>query len=280
MFDTPRNNELTQGTIFTCAAAENYPEQRVLGMIITARCDVAQDKAPIYNYIPVVSLIDWMLGDGAEIVLERYIADLQNSLKNTVVSAGLSETLLQSKTPQEIHDVHFTEKALLDKKWVPKCEAFITCASNHLNAKEVLANGNRNDRKLFLAKIPKFIDNIIKEIASNKIVGYYLLRQIPSIYDESLSDYVALLREIHHMPSYMAKKIARGISKEEYATLATNGNCPKFIDSDDYSLPLARLKSPWMEHLMQSLTLVFSRIGVDDVDYISVKKSLAPVGLE
>lgn len=63
MFDAPRENE-TQGTVFSCAYAEDYTDTSVYGLVITARCDAAQDKAPIFSYIPVVSLPDWVLCDG------------------------------------------------------------------------------------------------------------------------------------------------------------------------------------------------------------------------
>ena len=280
MFDFPKNDELTQGTLFTCATAEGYPSQSVMGMIITARCDVAQDKAPIYNYIPVVSLGDWILGDGADIILDRVKMDQENSLKTTVVSAGLSDTLLKSKTYQEIHDIHLLEKAATDRKWVVKCSSFLDCAAALADTITALSSSDKEVRKSALNKSPKSIDTAIKDLAGNKIFGYYLLRRVPNMIDDSLGDYVALLREIHHMPNLVAKKIAKGISKEDFDALSLSGSCPRFVGDDDYSLPVARLKSPWMEHLMQTLTLLFSRIGVEDVDYLSVKKSLASVGLE
>jgi hypothetical protein len=280
MFDLPKNNEFTQGTLFTCAMAEGYPNQSVMGMVITARCDVAQDKAPIYNYIPVISLADWILGDGADIVLDRVKLDLENTLRTIVLSAGLSDTLLKSKTYKEIHDAHLLTKAAIDRKWVAKCTSFLECSISLANILAAIASSDKEVRKNSLLKFPKQIDIVIKELAGNKIFGYYLLRHVPNMNDSSLGDYVALLREIHHMPHSVAKKIARGISKEDFAALSLSGGCPRFVGNDDYSLPLARLKSPWMEHLMQSLTLLFSRIGVENIDYISVKKSLASVGLE
>ena len=56
----PKLGFLTQGTLFTCAAAEDYGGCNVHGLVITARCDVAQNKAAVFNYLPVVSLDDWV----------------------------------------------------------------------------------------------------------------------------------------------------------------------------------------------------------------------------
>jgi hypothetical protein len=50
--------KITQGTIFNCAAAFRYPGKQVFGLAITARCDVAQEKYHLLNYVPVISLRD------------------------------------------------------------------------------------------------------------------------------------------------------------------------------------------------------------------------------
>lgn len=279
MFDLPRQDEFTQGTIFSCATAENYPTQIVNGLVITARCDAAQNKAPIYNYVPVVALTDWIVADGGQIALERAIADCENNLKNVLVNAGISTSLLSSKTPEEIHDVHLRERAEKDKKWVSKCTNFLEQAKTLGELRVAVDTDNRIEKHRLLSQSNKVVDVLIRELTENRLLGHYLLRGVPNIYDDAVGDYVALLREIHHIPSPMAKKIARGLSKEDLVN-EPSVLCPKFLNNDDYSMPVARLKSPWIEHLMQSLTMVFARIGVEDVDYLTVKKSLTSLGLE
>lgn len=275
MFDSPRQDEFTQGTIFSCATAENYPTQSVSGLVITARCDAAQDKAPIYNFVPVVALTDWIVADGGQIALERAVTDCENSLRNILSQAGLSETLLKSKTPLEIHDAHLAKKAEQDRKWVQKCSSFLDLAKTRSELHSALNLDNRIEKQRLLLLSKKIVDMVVRELASNRLLGHYLLRGVPNIHDETVGDYVALLREIHHIPSPIAKRIAKGLSRDDIAGDAKI-LCPRFVGDDDYSMPVARLKSPWIEHLMQSLTMVFARIGVDDVDFLAVKKSLAP----
>lgn len=279
MFDLPRQNEFTQGTIFSCATAENYPTQPVSGLVITARCDAAQEKVPIYNYVPVVALTDWIVADGGQIALERAIADCENGLKNLLVQAGLSETLLKSKSPSEIHNAHLLKKAEQDKKWIQRGSNFLELGKTYGELRLAVDTDDRVEKQRLLSLSKKIVDTVVRELAGNRLLGYYLLRGIPNIRDETVGDYVALLREIHHIPSPIAKRITQGLSKDEL-TGEPNVLCPRFVGNDDYSMPVARLKSPWVEHLMQSLTMVFARIGVEDVDFLSVKKSLAPLGLE
>ena len=279
LFDSPRQDEFTQGIIFSCATAENYGEQSVCGLVITARCDAAQDKAPIYNYIPVVSLTDWVLADGGQIALERAIGDCENGLKNILLQAGLSETLLKSKTPTEIHATHLAKKAEQDKKWLPKCSNFLELAKSLGEMRAAVDGDDRTEKRRLLPLSKKLVDAVVRELTGNRLLGYYLLRGVPNIHDETVGDYVALLREIHHIPNSLAKRIAKGLSKDDILG-EPNIVCPRFVGEDDYSMPIARLKSPWIEHLMQSLTMVFARIGVEDVDFLNVKKSLVSLGLE
>jgi hypothetical protein len=279
VFDLPRQDEFTQGTIFSCATAENYPAQSVSGLVITARCDAAQDKAPIYNYVPVVALTDWIVADGAQIALGRALADCENSLKNILTQAGISETLLKSKTPIQIHDAHLLKKAQQDRKWIQKCDNFLNLGKTYDELLSGIDIDNHAEKRRLLILSSKVVDTVVRELAGNRLLGYYLLRGVPNTNDETVGDYVALLREIRHIPNLMAKRITRGLSRDDLRD-EPNVRCPRFLSEADYCMPIARLKSPWMEHLMQSLTMVFARIGVEDVDFISVKKSLAPLGLE
>jgi len=90
----PRSGPLTQGTIFSCAVAEDYPGCEVHGMLITARCDVAQDKVRTYNYLPVVTLNDWVHRDGRIALAERLAADALGGLRQSLKDAGFSPSIL------------------------------------------------------------------------------------------------------------------------------------------------------------------------------------------
>ena len=45
MIDVADDKSLSQGTIFNCAHCNSYPDSEILGLVITARCDIAnKDK--------------------------------------------------------------------------------------------------------------------------------------------------------------------------------------------------------------------------------------------
>lgn len=54
-------NTITQGSIFNHAYNEDFGDEEDLGLLISARCDLANDKAPKYSYLPVISLKKFIL---------------------------------------------------------------------------------------------------------------------------------------------------------------------------------------------------------------------------
>ena len=281
MFDYPKADQFTQGTIFSCGYAEGYEGVAIYGLVITARCDAAQDKAPIYSFVPVVALKDWIMRDGAQKILARAILDQNNTRKNILLGINLSTSILKTKTPDEIVAGHLLPRVASDKCFEPKLNQFKNCSTFIQESTDALAKRDQPALLALIKRSTKHLDAIVKELAGNRLLGHYLLRSMPRIYDDNGADHVALLREIHHIPSSLSKKITGGISKDDctYNSKAEL-KCPCFTAEDDYCAPVARLKSPWMEHLMQSLTLLFSRIGVEDIDALSVRKSLQPIGLD
>lgn len=279
MFDAPRENEFTQGTVFSCGYAENYADTSSYGMVITARCDAAQDKAPIFSYIPVVTLDDWVLHDGASIAIERVHADCLNTFRNYLKGASLSESLLETKGINEIYESHFKSKEA-DKSWSSRCVKFKASIDTFLvNQKFRAQTGASEERRLHLVANAAKVDAVINELAGNRLSGFYLLRDMPLL-SGSTANCVALLREIHHIPTKLAREIVVGLSKDDWeARNETVTRCPRFVAPDDLAAPVAKLKSPWVEHVMQNFTMLFARIGVADNDFAEVKKSLSAIGL-
>jgi hypothetical protein len=96
--------KLDQGTIFTCARAERYHGVPVYGLVITARCDIDQQKYPVLNYIPVVSLVDWLGTDGFDLIQDKAERDSYGRIKNIFKSYDFAESLLIAKSARDIFE--------------------------------------------------------------------------------------------------------------------------------------------------------------------------------
>ncbi|MET4274199.1 MULTISPECIES: hypothetical protein [unclassified Bradyrhizobium] len=89
----PLLGQLNQGSIFSCARAERYPKCRVDGIVLTARCDLEQDKYNVLNYAPIVSLADWLRVDGYELIVSRIASDLSSRTESALKTIELAVLL-------------------------------------------------------------------------------------------------------------------------------------------------------------------------------------------
>ena len=263
----PKLGTLTQGTVFTCAAAEDYAGCIVYGLVITARCDVAQNKAAVFNYLPVVTLNDCVHRDGRILLCDRIAKNLLGRMRAALRSAKYSESIMLTQPPEAILDTLFSA-ASTSKSDQKARAAFQELARDYRqilethesDPSELLARGVAN-------KHSSDRDTLLRELVHHKLNGYYFLPSIaPNGSDQG---YVVLLREIRHIPRDLAARIGDGISAEEYAALCAER--PHFgsrlsFEREPFGMPIGLLASPYTEHLMQVFSMLFSRIGLPDPD--------------
>lgn len=278
----PKLGLLTQGTLFTCAAAEDYPGCNVYGLIITARCDVAQNKVAVFNYLPVVSLDNWIHRDGRIILCDRITKTLLGRMRRALKSANFSESIMLTESPEAILETLFPPD-LSDRSKQKARSAFQELVRDYRQAVEAhesepsrslvkqLANQHAGER-----------DSLLRELVHQKLNCYYFLPSItPTGSDEG---YVVLLREIRHVPRDLAAQIGEGISADEYAALcATKSHFSGRLsfEHEPFGMPVGLLQSPHTEHLMQVFSMLFSRIGLPDPDHSYVENiwgKLASIG--
>lgn len=270
MVSEPRMGRITQGTVFCGGYAEHYSGLPVWGLVITARCDTAHEKTPIVNYLPVVTMEDWLLGHGGLLSIDREAADVRNRFKSLLAKHQLSASLLEVHTPNEIAKLHFPVREEVDDAKVTKE------AKDALEARDIASLLNQLQRCLgsplpnrpeiqeAVCSCRRSVEAVVKELISHRLNGYYFLPTLGGLTEKfSQKGYVVFLREVHHLPREGVAKLVDGISRDAATTNPTRGLC---FDCFDFVCPVAELNSPWTEHLMQSFCNLFGRIGVADID--------------
>lgn len=259
--EAARLGKLTQGTVFNCAAAFRYPGKQVYGLTITARCDVAQEKYRLLNYVPIVRLEDWFLVDGLEIFLENERKEQTGKIKNELDQNGLSPNLLLSVSLFEIINIHFPATAS-DRKTV-KTRERLEKYSSEINEIAAIEADPKRCFAWLLEKRPKAVRAIVKDLFDHKVLGYYFMERLyPS---SPLEGFVCLLREVTSLPREVAEELARGLSETRWQELTTDLKVSNLDFSfDDFAAPHSEIGSPSIEHLMQSYANLFGRIGIAD----------------
>jgi hypothetical protein len=263
---------LDQGMIFTCAVAEGYHGCEVFGIMITARCDIAHEKVPHYNYLPIVRLRDWVDRDLTTIACHRAKSQELGAARDLLERRNLNPSILLSQDPKSIADQFFP--ATDASKESRKARTKLNEASLRLETVEQVEIHGFNSKvhSDFLTTYSKLVRSLIIECARHRLTGYYF---IPSLDSESRDDsgYVVLLRETQYLPPALTTLMAKGLADTEFEILC--GRHPDLagklaFDLEDFCYPLGKLRSPEIEHLLQEFAYLFSRVGVADLaaDYV------------
>lgn len=264
MIGYPSTSELTQGTIFTCAASEDYSDAAPRGLVITARCDVSHGKAPVISYVPLINFRAWLFRDGLRLLASRILAASRGTMKSALRDAGLAESMLDTLSPTILRDhlAALTEKAERNAaKRYQEAEALKDAAEAALTAPP----GAKSAAELLNARSKEY-QQILQELLSNGISDYHFIER--SEPGETSDGYVALLREIRYLPIALASELTHGIDFERFSALCSEQ--PKYGDKliidgeEQYAMPVGMLQSPFIELFMQRFTNLYARIGVTD----------------
>jgi hypothetical protein len=258
--------EFVQGTIFTCGLSDSYPNVAALGMLITARCDTAQDKAKVYNYIPIVPVEAWIKKDGFELVAKRALANGLGGMKSALSDAGMAQSIIDFVD----YDVILNElKNGVSKQEKAITKRFETAMRIVQSVSKLLDKQNYSTAESlsFLEDNDKLYKTVIKELLTNDLAEFHYLEKTDI--DEKTRGYVALMREIRFLSAALGKRIAVGLDADEFNSLAKlfspGLNHIRFSAEHDFAMPLSCVASPFIEFIMQRFVNLFSRIGVTDI---------------
>ena len=264
----PLLGQLNQGSIFSCAKAERYPKCKVGGVVLTARCDLEQDKYNVLNYAPVVSLADWLKIDGYELMVSRVATDLNSRIQSALKTVELPSSILNSQTPATILETciraHDADKRL------KKAEARFIDLDERIQHLARWREGYSSVNIDLFDRCEPFARTVVKELIHHKHAGYYFLPRIEAGSEDS--GFIALLREVNHLPRELARLIAIGMDASN-SNLSSNPHWLTYVDftASDFAMPIGEIKSPEVEHLLQTFSHLFGRIGLPDPDKAKVE---------
>jgi hypothetical protein len=241
------NLELTQGAIFNNAVAENYANYNAYGLIINARCDLAHQKLRTISYIPIVNLHDWQLTDGKRIVFERLTKEYYSQIGNALNDKGHNKEVIKYIELDNIVSTLVND----DKKIKTILEKIKEISSNisGVYVPEIIASD--------YAKVEK---KLRSELFEYKLSGFHFVETVD---DKDFQGFVCLLNEIHSIRHSDSISLAKGFVPSDL--LCSNYE----FHEEVFTSVIARLRSPYIEHLMQQFAFQFIRVGIDEVDQSS-----------
>jgi len=201
------------------------------------------------------------------IIADRFMADTLGGLRATLKEVDFAVSIIDTEAPRSVLETLF-QPAPKGSKAAKARDRFAELCRRYELASAAVASKPPATVCLEIAKAaPKLKDAMIVDLTHNRMAGYYFLERVEPDGDDS--GYVVLIREVHMIPRAAAQSIAGGLDADRHAAMcdldpAIRGHL--FIGHGDLALPIGVVASPQLEHLMQSFSFLFGRIGVADPD--------------
>ncbi|TMO43259.1 MULTISPECIES: hypothetical protein [Pseudoalteromonas] len=240
----PDRNYFSQGSIFE--GLKVLEERDTKGIVITARCDIANQKARNILCLPIYEMNDWMSVHGNTIIFRQTKKKLINKIQNS---------LTKFKEPNDCYRV-FTQKRVLDEINKKK-STYETSDVEDLISMLNMYYEKKCDFSLNFVK--KARSNLISNVINNKEASTYFIEQVDM--DNTLKPYVIDLSEPISIPIDFMEKLKKGIKKQNDC----DGVFGFFNIPEAGISYISTLKSPYIEHLLQKFSQYYSRIGTEDI---------------
>lgn len=266
--DWPERARLQQGMIFSNCRVPGYEGVPGWGVAITARCDLANAKVPLLNYLPVVKFEDWIERDGRALIAARSKAEEDSALEQLLRDLGTSVDVLLGTSLEEVFSASL---APLERK---RKTQFEQRCSKALHKHKMLVGTDHPSVQWLGENFPKIYAGVVKELMTHRLAGYYFLPRVEP--DEPVSCYVILLRSIGAMPSEIASRIPSGLSAQQVASISGAGEHFSYSNRDEVAMPIGVISSPFIEHLMQMFSALLSRIGLPNTEASHIEKYATP----
>lgn len=253
-----------QGTILYGIRSERYPDINCYAVIISASCDIANQKVEKIYYLVGVNAQEWFSTKYA--YTQVYTEKLKSSFKkfnNEFKKYSLNAEFIQKFSADEVKLI--IEQQGIDSKI--KSQLWNTYGDYSIFCKPNMEN---EDRLKAIRKDSKPIKNFLKDVTRGRIFHYYYLPEDSYLKNgKKNSGLIIDLQEIDSIPLDDISKIkSPGIDKlilsiyepEERLRLEKK----YFLERDDDFVAIeGMVVPPWREHLMQKFSQDFIRIGID-----------------
>ncbi|WBM40630.1 hypothetical protein M2J84_10660 [Comamonas aquatica] len=251
-------NRITQGTIF-CGVKSPYTKKNSYGLCITARCDTAREfKASTLSFVNIVSFEEWVEFEAFQKVKSDLVKECTSVIRKLLLEKTNTSVLIDSFGIEKAIEI-IESKKNPDLVEVEKTKNFQNAKEKFLESFCVFSR---------IENIPKNLSIKIKEEVRKLIKGglgdYFYLEKISNQNDHfNGNGFVALLRSIYSIDRLHALCIPSGM---DGSYISKNGLSDRFChNEDDLVYLIGELKSPYIERVMQNLTLLFGRIGLPDI---------------
>ncbi len=270
---------LDQGTVLFGLRSDKYPGIPCYGIVITASCDISNDKVAKLCFLIGVDARRWFCTEYAyHQVYDTKIENLFKPVEDMCRKFSLDANAIRNFAPEDVYAV--IEGTLEKESDQDKFKRVYQSYADYCRP-----GMDDEARRLIIQQDRKPALTFLTEIGAEKRFHFFYLPKAAYLKSDTRKDEGLMvdLQEIGAISMYDAKQIVgRGIDNlllarenpEESARL-----CAQFWleGREDFVGIEGEIISPWREHLMQRFARDFSRIGLDGATNREYEKLLQSV---
>lgn len=236
----PSSEGFTQGSIFE-GLKVNKNDKSTYAIVITARCDIENEKARNILCLPIYTANEWLKDQGEKIIFRRAEAKLKNKLSIELASANSSVDILDIYPKESIIEALNNKNKNLDE--------FV----------KLLHMYKEKKCDYSLKFILDLKDSLISSLVNNTESSIYFIEGVS--FDKELIPYVIDLSEPISIPISVAVNLNKGVNRKNIDEITS-----QYLILNESSLSfISVLKSPYIEHVLQKFSSYYSRIGTEDI---------------
>lgn len=254
--------KVTQGTLIYGMRSSKYPGIMTYGIIISAACDLDQDKITKVFHLTAVPLKDWLCSnEGFRIVTTVPVNNCKNSIVKNLEKYGLAWDVFQTLSQEEFETVATANGIAKNDKQ--------TIVNQYEKYQRIAKDNQTFQEKTAIYKSEhKAVEGFLGDLFNGGNTHYVFVPQ------QALSEQIPIgmglvvdLLELDFFPMELVEKIADGdidyrvLPKEEISIYDK-----RFIlsENDGFVYPVGEIEHPWCEYVLQHFANCFIRIGVDN----------------
>lgn len=260
--------KFTQGTIIENMRSKKYPGIRCQGIVISARCDLAQEKINFFHCLMALPIEDWIYEVLFKNIIDEKKKEIFGKIKQytekknidfeTLIKMGVNRTeiiLEKCAENREKSDV---------AKWIDNWKKLELVCCECIDRKKKQEYLKNNASKLVERKMQQLYNSAYPKFAFIPTKAYDTNESSVEGMVVDLQDIIQL--EINIKNDILDYKydfsIYKGNRKEEINEIFF------FEDKEDFVIADNIIKSPWIEYILQLFAHSFIRIGVENAfDY-------------
>ncbi len=256
----------TQGDIWTALSWWADQASTCTGLIITPRCDFSHDKTPVVNYLPIVSVSEFIKSDGGFRLISRELKKADEALRNTAKDARVIPFVELGISVGEIAKIKRSEP-MDSAASAAKLEKQLSTLLEQENRRKALESAfglkrlADDDLKTLISE--KELTKFLNEIARNNVSDVHFMPPCPHLLP---SPSVLLLRHVLTSPIKVLKTAGMCRAQEDWVAATNADPIAGYAQNSPLPERILRVKSPFLESTMGRFGALYGRIGVRDPD--------------